>query len=85
MVVYQKNHCIWKTKHFLNARILSLPFKQFKARGILLIQQHCGLRETVGNVKFMVLGVIGGWFCGVYGVLFCFVWCVLFFFSLLSL
>lgn len=73
MVVYQKNHCTWTVKHFLNARILSLPFKQFKARGMLLTLQHCGLRETVGNVKFIVLGVIGGWFCGVYGVLFCFV------------
>lgn len=73
MVLYQKNHRKWKIKHFLNATTRSLPFKQFKARGILLTQQHCGLRETVGNVKFMVLGVIGGWFCGVYGVLFCFV------------
>lgn len=73
MVVYQKNHCTRKVKHFLNARILRLPFKQFKARGMLLTLQHCGLTETVGNVKFMVLGVIGGWFCGVYGVLFCFV------------
>lgn len=83
MVLYQKNHCILKIKPFLNARTLSLPFKQFKVRSILLTQQHCGLRETVGNVKFMVLGVIGGWFCGVYGVLFCFV-CA-FSFSLLSL
>lgn len=44
-----------------------------KAGGILLTQQHCGRSESVGNVKFMVLGVIAGRFCGVYGVLFYFV------------
>ena len=81
MVLYEKNHCMWKIKRFLNARTRRLPFKQLRARGVLLTQQRCGLSETVGNVKFMVLGVIGGWFCGVYGVLFC----VCFFFSLLSL
>ena len=74
MVLYEKNHCIWKIKHFLNARTRSLPFKQLKARGMLLTQQRCGLSETVGN------GPGGDWWMVLLCVC-CFVLCVLFLFS----
>lgn len=51
-------------KHFSSPESLTVPFQtiQHKIRDILLTQQHQCLKETVGNVKFMVLWVIGGRF-----------------------
>lgn len=51
-------------KHFSSPESLTVPFQtiQHKVRDILLTQQHQCLKETVGNVKFMVLWVIGGRF-----------------------
>lgn len=51
-------------KHFGSPESLTVPFQtiQHKIRDILLTQQHQCLKETVGNVKFMVLWVIGGRF-----------------------
>lgn len=51
-------------KHFSSPESLTVPFQtiQHKTRDILLTQQHQCLKETVGNVKFMVLWVIGGRF-----------------------
>lgn len=51
-------------KHFSSPESWTVPFQtiQHKIWDILLTQQHQCLKETVGNVKFMVLWVIGGRF-----------------------
>lgn len=51
-------------KHFGSPESLTASFQtiQHKIWDIVLTQQHQCLKETVGNVKFMVLWVIGGRF-----------------------
>lgn len=68
MVLYQKNHCIWKIKHFLNARTLSLPFKQFEAKGQIADTAKLWSQRDCG--KCQIYGPGGDWLT----VLWC-VWC----------
>lgn len=74
-------HCTVKTEYFLNARTLSLPFKQFKDHiadtATLWSQGDCG--------KCQIYGPWGDWLMVLWCV-WCFVlFCVCFLFSLLSL